>query len=539
MSPPLRDLKLTDRIRAAAGAPWRLWRRSMHTRVITTVVVLSATVIGCVGWLVMRQITDGLVKGRVAQSIAEARSETSYAQLRLSSASSATDPDSQVRQLVAGLVSRGDIKDYQVLVYGPIGDPDAPSLGVRSTPDTTLASVPEALRAQVDSSPDLAWTFTRLQSSDPELPAVVVGSSVVLPSDGGRYSIYYLFSMQQEQAAINLLQRVLLTSGLLLLFLIAGIAGVVTHQVITPVRLTRHVAELVADGQLDERIPVKGEDDLARLAISFNQMTDALQVQFSQLEDLSRVQRQFVSDVSHELRTPLTTVRMAAEVLHDARDRLDPVAARAAELLQHELDRFEHLLTDLLEISRFDAGAMVLEAEPADMVDLATKVVTSLSTVAAQCDVQIAVESTGPAVAEIDVRRVERILRNLLGNAIDHADRTAVVVHIAQDDEVVAVTVRDRGVGLKPGQAALVFNRFWRADPARARTTGGTGLGLAISLEDARLHSGWLQAWGAPGAGAQFRLTLPKQAGQKVTHSPLPLVPVGVGTIATPIRQAH
>ncbi|HMY09809.1 MAG TPA: hypothetical protein PKE34_09285, partial [Marmoricola sp.] len=87
MSPPLRDLKLTDRIRAAAGAPWRLWRRSMHTRVITTVVVLSATVIGCVGWLVMRQITDGLVKGRVAQSIAEARSETSYAQLRLSSAS--------------------------------------------------------------------------------------------------------------------------------------------------------------------------------------------------------------------------------------------------------------------------------------------------------------------------------------------------------------------------------------------------------------------------------------------------------------------
>jgi two-component system sensor histidine kinase MtrB len=540
MSPSLTELPLVARLRRAPLALWRLWRRSLQTRVITMVVIASTIVIGGVGWLVMNQISDGLVKARTDQAVAEARSENSYAQLRLTSASSSdADPDSQVRQLTAGLVARGDIKGYRVLVYGPVGDLNTPTMGVRSTPDTPLSVVPEKLRKVVDSSTDLAWSFTRIEAESGSQPAIAVGSSVVLPSDGSRYSVYYLFSLEQEQSTINLLRRALLTSGLLLVGLLAVVVGLVIRQVIRPVRLARHVAELVASGSLDERIEVKGEDDLARLAISFNQMSEALQSQFKQLVDLSLVQRQFVSDVSHELRTPLTTVRMAAEVLYDHRSGLDPVAVRSAELLQKELDRFENMLTDLLEISRFDAGVMELEAEPADLVALANRVVTSFQPVAEQRDVQMAIESSGKAVAEMDVRRVERILRNLVGNAIDHADGTAVVLRVAQDEDVVAITVRDRGVGLKPGQAALVFNRFWRGDPARARTTGGTGLGLAISLEDARLHSGWLQAWGAPGAGAQFRLTLPKKSGQPVTHSPLPLVPEGVGTIAQPTRQAH
>ena len=130
-------------------------------------------------------------------------------------------------------------------------------------------------------------------------------------------------------------------------------------------------------------------------------------------------------------------------------------------------------------------------------------------------------------MAEADVRRVERIVRNLVTNAIDHADPSGVDVRLATDGRATALTVRDHGVGLQPGQSAMVFNRFWRGDPARARTTGGTGLGLAIALEDARLHGGWLQAWGTPGGGAQFRLTLPRRAGDPLTHSPLPLVPAG------------
>jgi two-component system sensor histidine kinase MtrB len=303
---------------------------------------------------------------------------------------------------------------------------------------------------------------------------------------------------------------------------------VVTRQVITPVRLARRVAERIASGRLEERMHVAGEDDIARLAMSFNQMAEALQSQIRKLVELSRVQRTFVSDVSHELRTPLTTVRMAGDVLHDARASFDPVTARAAELLQTELDRFENLLGDLLEISRFDAGAAVLDLEDTNLCDVAHRVVAATAPMALQRGVTVRIVDDGVFMAQADARRVERIVRNLVTNAIDHADAGGVTLRLASDGGATALTVRDHGIGLQPGQSAMVFNRFWRGDPARARTTGGTGLGLAIALEDARLHGGWLQAWGTPGEGAQFRLTLPRRAGDPLTHSPLPLVPEDV-----------
>jgi two-component system, OmpR family, sensor histidine kinase MtrB len=258
-------------------------------------------------------------------------------------------------------------------------------------------------------------------------------------------------------------------------------------------------------------------------------MASNLQKQIRQLEELSRLQRRFVSDVSHELRTPITTVRMASDVIHDARPFLDPVTGRAAELLQKELDRFETLLADLLEISRFDAGAAVLEADEVDLVDVAHRVVDMTSALAAQRDTRVVVHEPGhPCVAEADVRRVERIVRNLVTNAIDHAESRDIVIHVAGDDHAAAIAVRDYGIGLAPGESSMVFNRFWRADPARARTSGGTGLGLSIALEDTHLHGGWLQAWGRPGEGAQFRLTLPRRVGGVLRQSPLPLVPADV-----------
>ena len=130
-----------------------------------------------------------------------------------------------------------------------------------------------------------------------------------------------------------------------------------------------------------------------------------------------------------------------------------------------------------------------------------------------------------PVVAEVDPRRVERILRNLLANAIDHGEGKPVLLRLRADDDAAAFIVRDQGVGLRPGEEKLVFNRFWRSDPSRVRRSGGTGLGLAISLEDANLHNGMLEAWGEPGEGACFRLTLPRVRGRKVSRSPLPLKP--------------
>ncbi|MBO0870251.1 MAG: HAMP domain-containing histidine kinase, partial [Micromonosporaceae bacterium] len=304
------------------------------------------------------------------------------------------------------------------------------------------------------------------------------------------------------------------------------LAALTTRLVVRPVRVAARTAQRLSAGLLDQRMEIHGEDDLALLATSFNQMAENLQRQIIRLEEMSRLQRRFTSDVSHELRTPLTTVRMAADLIFSARHEFAPEVARAAELFQAELDRFEHLLTDLLEISRFDAGFAMLDAETVDLVPIVIRATDRLRRLADRAGSPIRVEVPDAAVIiEVDPRRVDRILRNLIGNAIEHGEGREVVVRLGSSDEAVAVTVRDHGIGLRPGEDKLVFNRFWRSDPSRARQTGGTGLGLSIAQEDARLHGGWLEAWGLPGHGAQFRLTLPVRTGDRLLASPLPLVP--------------
>jgi two-component system sensor histidine kinase MtrB len=259
-------------------------------------------------------------------------------------------------------------------------------------------------------------------------------------------------------------------------------------------------------------------------------MADGLQRHIRRLEELSRMQRRFVSDVSHELRTPLTTIRMAADVLYETREEFDPSVSRSAELLQMQLDRFEALLSDLLEISRHDAGAVPLEAEPIDLNALVVGVAEAAEPLAERRGSRVLLHlPDDETIFEADSRRIARILRNLLDNAIEHGEGREIEVLVAGDDNAVAVAVRDHGVGLRPGEAGLVFNRFWRADPARARTTGGTGLGLSIALEDAHLHGGTLQAWGKRGAGSQFLLTLPRRARGTFISSPLPLEPLEDG----------
>ena len=217
---------------------------------------------------------------------------------------------------------------------------------------------------------------------------------------------------------------------------------------------------------------------------------------------------------------------MASELIYDGRESMHPVVQRSAELLHGEVERFEALLTDLLEISRFDAGAAGLECTTVDLGDLTRRVIEAAAPIAAARSTVVRLHpGPAPVLAEVDSRRIERILRNLVVNAIEHGEGRPVDVYVARNEDTAAVLVRDRGVGLRPGEASLVFNRFWRADPARNRTTGGTGLGLAIALEDARLHGGWLQAWGEPDAGSRFRLTVPCSQGDSVRVSPLPLAP--------------
>ncbi|MDQ2811672.1 MAG: MtrAB system histidine kinase MtrB [Actinomycetota bacterium] len=343
---------------------------------------------------------------------------------------------------------------------------------------------------------------------------------------GQYYQLYFVYPFTSEQATLLLMQRILVGVGIALAVLLAAIASLVTRWVVLPVRHAAQAARRLSAGHLEERMRVLGVDDLAALATSFNEMADSLQGQLRELEELSEVQRQFVSDVSHELRTPLTTIKMAADLLFESREDLDAAASRSAELLQSQLERFESLLVDLLEISRYDAGAATLDADLVDVCDLVRSSADDAQQLAERkgSRIEFRLPASG-CFAEADRRRVERILRNILVNAVEHGEGKDVVVTTAVDSDAVAVSVRDYGVGLRPGDEQKVFERFWRADEARARTTGGTGLGLAISLEDALLHGGWLQAWGERGKGSVFRLTLPRVAGQQLAGSPLPLGP--------------
>ena len=510
------------------------WRRSIQTRVVVSTMAMSTVVVGAVGVYVLDSTREGLVEQRVELVVSEAETETIEARRRLSAGSS-LHRDEQLAVLVDPIIERGAARGFAAVLGPSIQSGERlDGGGARSTRNLDLATIPLEFRAQYMQPRGTGWTYTDVRTRGPvsglrEGPGVVVATLVTLPADGETYVLYHVHSLTEEREALDLVARSLLVAALVLVLLLGGVAWLVSRQVVQPVRSAREVAERLAAGQLQERVPVSGGDDLARLAVSFNQMASNLQRQIRQLEELSRVQHRFVSDVSHELRTPLTTVRMAGDVLYDARDSFDPATARAAELLQKEVDRFEELLGHLLEISRFDAGAAVLEPEDVDLVQVVQRVVDATGAVAEQRRTRVVVDAPeAPCLVEADVRRVERIVRNLVTNAIDHAESRDVEIRVATDGEVTALTVRDRGVGLAPGEAALVFNRFWRADPARARATGGTGLGLSIALEDAHLHGGWLQAWGRKGKGAQFRLTLPRHAGQEVQHSVLPLVPEDV-----------
>ncbi|MEV4997799.1 MtrAB system histidine kinase MtrB [Streptomyces niveus] len=518
----------------------RLWRRNIQLRVVITTLLMSLGVVLLLGLVVIGQVRNGLLdaKEKAAQSQAAGgftvAKEKADAPVEPGGEGGSGDGRSSRNSvnwrsdLVVQLASGGQSAFNVVALSADANGTGSSSRFPRASGGVDhIASVPEDLRSDVAKGTGTFQKYTLIQYTDgrESESGLVIGKRLT-DVDGNSYELYYLFPLTQEEQSLNLVKGTLATAGLFVVVLLGAIAWLVVRQVVTPVRMAAGIAERLSTGRLQERMKVTGEDDIARLGEAFNKMAQSLHLKIQQLEELSRMQRRFVSDVSHELRTPLTTVRMAADVIHEARVDFDPVTARSAELLGDQLDRFESLLSDLLEISRFDAGAAALEAEPIDLRVVVRRVIGGAEPLAERKGTRIRVlGDEQPVVAEADARRVERVLRNLVVNAVEHGEGRDVVVRMAVAGGAVAVAVRDYGVGLKPGEATRVFNRFWRADPARARTTGGTGLGLSIAVEDARLHGGWLQAWGEPGGGSQFRLTLPRTADEPLRGSPIPLEP--------------
>ncbi|HEY9524965.1 MAG TPA: MtrAB system histidine kinase MtrB, partial [Thermopolyspora sp.] len=510
----------------------RVWRRSLQLRVVTSTLVISVVVVAVLGVFLLQSITKTMMDARTRGAMAEAQANVTTAMNYLTALPEAVKPSAAVQgdttpsvpadpvdAAALALANRGDSR-YTVIILseGEVGQDFATgSIDQRSIP----ARMSKAVRkAAPDDRPQTQLAPLHYLDRSGSEPGLVIGMRV--PGVfGAQYEIYHFFPLSDEVETLSLVRQMLVIVGAGLVLLLSGIAFLVTRQVVTPVRLTRQAAERLAAGRLEERLEVRGEDDLARLGSSFNEMASNLALKIHQLEELSQVQRQFVSDVSHELRTPLTTVRMAADLLYESREDFDPAASRSAELMQNQLERFESMLADLLEISRYDAGAATLDIDSVDVRDVVLRAVGDSEALAERNSTRLELRLPGgPCMAEVDSRRVERILRNLLFNAIEHGEGKEIVVSLGADRDAVAVAVRDHGVGLKPGEENMVFDRFWRADPSRARTIGGTGLGLAISREDAMLHGGWLQAWGSPGEGSQFRLSLPRVAGAELRGSP-------------------
>ena len=507
--------------RGAYASVRHRWRGSLQLRVAATTLVLSAVVTALLGVILLNQIRNGLLDAKVRSSLAQLDFGLQHAADQYNSMDR-TNPNAvrSTTEQILGDLFRGS----QAAPYGLVLESTDPN-GESDTVSVQASSVPKDLIHVVNQQERQAWTYTTIVNNDlTSTPGLVVGGPV--PTTAVGYDLFYLFPLSQEQQTLALVKRTMLLAGGVIVALLVVITVVVARQVVRPVRQAAATAERLAAGRLRDRMTVRGEDDLASLATSFNRMADTVERQISQLRELSRVQRRFVADVSHELRTPITTIRMAADVLHEAREDLPPELARSSELLQMQLDRFESLLGDLLEISRHDAGAAALEPEAVDMRSLISRVVEATHPLAQRggCEVEVDVPPE-PVVVEVDQRRIERVLRNLVVNALEHGAGQPVHVALRGGPGGVAVTVRDHGPGMRPGDAALVFGRFWRADPARARSSGGTGLGLSIALEDARLHGGWLQAWGQPGEGSVFRLTVPWRTGDQVTEPPLPLDP--------------
>jgi two-component system sensor histidine kinase MtrB len=501
--------------------------------VVSTTLVASAIVVSLLGFFLMQEITANLLRHeeqsaatQVADGLEFAKSQPNVSAL----------PGASAKQFMTGLVTSlqpsGDSPSDEYGIAVGVDHPAPPDywkFAVQSLPWTYLPQkvqeeVAAHRRDSMQSGNFSISVYARLPY--PNANSQETSGLLFAAPFGSEYTLYYFFPLTQLQSELSVILRGLLVAGVALVFLLAWIAWLLTRWVVVPVARAARGAQLLATGKLDERLDVRGNDEVAALAGSFNEMAASLQQKMRELQDLSQVQRQFVSDVSHELRTPLTTIRMAADLLFESRDDLDPQAKRSAELLHGQLGRFESLLVDLLEISRYDANAATLDAELVDVCDLVRNSADVAQQLAERRGARIEFRLPAePCVAEVDRRRVARILRNLLVNAVEHGEGRDVVVSSAADRGAVAVTVRDYGVGLAPGEEILVFDRFWRADPARARTTGGTGLGLAIALEDARLHGGWLEAWGLPGQGSVFRLTLPRIVGAEIAGSPLPLRP--------------
>ncbi|MBE1496450.1 two-component system sensor histidine kinase MtrB [Amycolatopsis lexingtonensis] len=376
---------------------------------------------------------------------------------------------------------------------------------MRATSGIGYDDVPAELRNAVAHSTNIQFQRVDMQG----FPMFFVGIPVQSGRNGGEPSgleVYATVSLSQQQEAIDDLARnAWLYSALALPFAVA-VALLAARQVLRPVRALNTAASQLGRGRLDVRLRATGSDELAQLVATFNNTAAELQRTVGTLQAMEADARRFVADVSHELRTPLAAMNAVTDVLDEDAGQLPADTAVAARLVSAETKRLTRLVQDLIEISRFDAGRAELRRE---QLDVASAVADSLAARGWEAGDELVAELPVGIVASLDRRRLDIVVANLVGNAMRHGAPPVEVVLRAEGGDVV-LTVTDHGPGIPEEVLPAVFDRFTKADTARARSEG-SGLGLSIARENARLHGGDITAANT-GSGARFELRLPREA---------------------------
>jgi two-component system sensor histidine kinase MtrB len=468
----------------------------LRPRLVATFALVAALTSGAVA-VTSYYVTREAVLRR-AESVALTEAEA------LLGDAAATLPEAPSRAQVADLVQRLKARGgaaFDLVAVNDDGTFDTTSLSL------SAESVPPALTGPVDRG-----RIGLVRASAAGDPFVVVGGR---PPDAPAF--YLFFPLADPLEDVALLRNVLAAAGLAAVLLSAAVGAVAARGVLRPLREARTAAHRLEVGLLGTRLPEGGGDEFADLGHAFNRMAEALEASIGDLRALESSHRRFVADVSHELRTPLTALTTAADVLDAHRTGLDDAGGRAARLLVRESHRLATLVEDLMEISRLDAGAAPMAW---DDVDVAALVRAAVATRGWAAGVQL---DLAPAATHADPRRLDAIVANLIGNAIEHG-RPPVRVRVTAGAEEVVVVVEDAGAGIAPDHLDRVFDRFYKADPARPGGRG-SGLGLAIARENARLHGGDVTVESPPGAGATFTLRLPRRVAEPL--------PAGDPTVTT------
>lgn len=505
----------------------RLWCESLQFRALATAGVLMFLSFLAVGWSLSSQIATSLFENQKSQALQESISGFRNVQSVLKS--SEMRSDSEIRRNVSRTLTVLDAgasgKRSWILV--PLEGQGKQGFIPEQSSDKSLnsSSIPTDFKNTVRDRDGVYWqtsTITTFENNrERTYPVLIVGTHVSIAQNPS-YGLFTVYDMTDSSETIAHINFVLFGGFCALLTVVLSVVWFVTRFVVRPITQTAITAERLAAGDLDQRVSVKGEDQAARLGISFNRMADSLQEKIVQLERLSTLQQRFVSDVSHELRTPLSTVRLGTELLYDSRENMTPMQVRSVELLHGQVDRFQSMLADLLEISRFDAGSAMLTIDTEDFIQVLSNILQEALPHLERTNTKLNVHTNHESImVDMDRVRIERVLRNLLYNAIEHGESRPIDVYVDANATNLGIAVRDHGIGLSEDEAVQVFNRFWRADTSRKRTLGGTGLGLSIAAEDVRLHGGTLEAWGEKGRGACFTMNLPLVHGAPLGESPV------------------